>query len=187
VNICYIQARGGSKRFPGKNLALWRGVPMLGNAIRKAQHTKLFDIILVSSDDAEILRTAHNYGAVPMWRTPENASDTATDTDVAFEVLAAFPDADIVCKLYPCVPLLRPIDIIGAYEDLTHNDLDGVYSVGREFGDDAGAFYIFRRSAFEEYESLALNAFPWSTYELDLYQDINTPEDLEEAKKKAGR
>ncbi|MGE5807183.1 MAG: cytidylyltransferase domain-containing protein, partial [Ignavibacteria bacterium] len=47
-NICYIQARGGSKRFPNKAVALWQGMPMLGDAILKAQKTKLFDVICVT-------------------------------------------------------------------------------------------------------------------------------------------
>ena len=96
-NLCYIQSRGGSKRFPMKALALWNGIPMLGDAIQKAQATGLFDYIVVSSDSPEILQVAHDYGAMPLWRTAEASSDTATDDDVEREVLESFKNFDIFC------------------------------------------------------------------------------------------
>jgi CMP-N-acetylneuraminic acid synthetase len=87
MNLAYIQARSGSKRFPKKALALWKGKPMVADAIEKAQATGLFDYIAVSSDDPEVLQIAVDYGVLPLWRSPATASDTATDDDVAAEVL----------------------------------------------------------------------------------------------------
>lgn len=185
-NLCFIQARGGSKRFPGKNVALWNGVPMLVDAINKAKATNLFDTIAVSSDDVEILSMAAKNGAMPIWRTPEAASDTATDDDVAREVLSYFPKINIVCKMYPCIPLIDPADIRAAYMGFVcdDNNYDGVYAADGS-GKDAGAYYIFTRSAFYKNNTIALDRFKWYKHFLIKCQDINTPEDLEEAKRKA--
>jgi len=184
--LCYIQARGGSKRFPRKNLALWNGIPMLADAINKATDACLFDTIAVTSDDPEILRLAGNMGAIPIWRTPETSEDKATDTDVAKEVLRYFPNHSIVMKLYPCVPILTEYDIRGGFEYMVRTNADGIYSVDTT-GVDAGAFYIFKMDAFYEYDTLALDKFPWKKYVLDVCQDINVPGDLEKARMKAGR
>jgi CMP-N-acetylneuraminic acid synthetase len=192
MNLCYIQARGGSKRFPMKALALWNGIPMLGDAIQKAQATGLFDYIVVSSDSTEILQVAHDYGAMPLWRTAEASSDTATDDDVAREVLAYFPDVEIVCKMYPCIPLLSPFQIYDTFNLVKSNKYKaydmhyGAYLVDNE-DKDAGACYIFYNSAFKILKTIALKTFPWIKRDIDNACDINTPEDLEIAKQKAGK
>jgi CMP-N-acetylneuraminic acid synthetase len=183
--LCYIQARAGSKRFPGKNLALWKGKPMVADAIEKAKATGLFDIIAVSSDSPEILQIAHDYGVLPLWRTPEASSDTASDDDVAREVLSYFPDVYVVCKLYPCIPLITKYDIIDLFDDYADNRSNGIYLVD-DHGKDAGAAYIFTRSAFYKYKTIALNKFPWGGLVTKNACDINTPKDLEIAKQKAG-
>jgi N-acylneuraminate cytidylyltransferase len=187
ANICYIQARGGSKRFPGKNITPWNGIPMIADAISKARHSNLFHAVYVSSDDDEILDIARKNGAVPVKRSAENSTDTATDTDVAFEVLSPFCSDEIqyVMKLYPCVPLLTEYDIRGAFDILRLTNSDGIYSIDKD-GVDAGAFYIFKLSSFFKYRTISLGAFPWIKYTLDVCQDINYPEDLESAKRKAG-
>jgi CMP-N-acetylneuraminic acid synthetase len=186
VNICYIQSRAGSKRFPKKALALWKGKPMVADAIEKAQATGLFDYIAVSSDDHDVLQIAVDYGVLPLWRSPATAGDTATDDDVAREVLRYFPKAKIVCKLYPCVPLMDYRDISRAFYCVASWNDQGVYSVDVETQNDAGAFYVFSNEAFQGYQTIALNSFPWEKMYVENACDINTPDDLEKAKIKAG-
>jgi pseudaminic acid cytidylyltransferase len=184
MNLCYIQSRSGSKRFPKKSLALWKGKPMVSDAIEKAQATGLFDHIAVSSDDHDVLQIAVDYGVLPLWRSPATASDTATDDDVYFEVIRYFPDAGVVCKMYPCVPLLKVVDIEIAYYDfIGEQQMPGVYGVD-ENSVDSGTFYMFRPDKVNG--SIALDVFPWETMTIGLVQDINTPDDLEKAKIKAG-
>lgn len=52
-NVAIIPARGGSKRIPRKNLALFDGVPMIVRSIRTALDSGLFDQVVVSTDDAD--------------------------------------------------------------------------------------------------------------------------------------
>ena len=180
--ICYIQARGGSKRFPRKNLALWNGKPMVADAIEKAQSAGVFDYIAVSSDDPEILQIAVDYGVLPLWRSPKASSDTATDDDVAAEVTRYFPNSDIFCKMYPCVPLLTKTNILELYHAYRDNDSYGVYFTDTDFKD-AGSVYIFGRDDYKAYGTISLSGFPWSTKMTNNAIDINTPEDLETARR----
>ncbi len=187
MNLCYVQARGGSKRFPRKALADWNGHPLIGDAIMKARATALFNIVAVSSDDEEILSVANKYGALPIWRTPEAASDTATDDDVAREVLGYFRDIDVVCKLYPCVPLLTQYNIVDIWYKFEQYLVGGIYSVD-ENGKDAGAVYMFGFQDWLKYKTINIvdGVFPWHKYRLAKCQDINYPGDLEIARQKAG-
>jgi CMP-N-acetylneuraminic acid synthetase len=183
MNLCYIQSRSGSKRFPKKALALWKGKPMVADAIEKAQATGLFDYIAVSSDDPEVLQIAVDYGVLPLWRSPATASDTATDDDVAAEVLQYFPSATDICKLYPCIPLLTVNDMIQGFVDF--GSYSGAYFCDLS-GKDAGCFYRFRKSEYDVFGTIALSKFPWVRIPIDNACDINTPDDLEKAKIKAG-
>jgi CMP-N-acetylneuraminic acid synthetase len=158
---------------------------MVADAIEKAKATGLFDIIAVSSDSPEILQIAHDYGVLPLWRTPEASSDTASDDDVAREVLSYFPDTDIVCKLYPCIPLITEKDINDLMGFMDRNHYSGIYLTDWNMKD-AGACYIFSRANYEIFGSIALDVFPWVKMSTRNACDINTLEDLEIAKQKAG-
>ena len=54
IRLAVIPARGGSKRIPGKNIRLFHGKPMLAYSIEAAQASRLFDRIVVSTDDPAI-------------------------------------------------------------------------------------------------------------------------------------
>ena len=180
--VAYIQARGGSKRFPRKNLALWNGKPMVADAIEKAQAAGVFDYIAVSSDDPEILQIAVDYGVLPLWRSPQASSDTATDDDVAEEVIRYFPDADWFFKLYPCVPLFTKRDIIDLVE--RSYKAKGCYYTDND-GKDAGAMYLYNHDWYNHYQTIALDKFPWVKVASDRACDINTREDLTRATRMA--
>ena len=54
MNVAVIPARGGSKRIPRKNIREFCGKPILGWSIEAALKSRLFDHVLVSTDDEEI-------------------------------------------------------------------------------------------------------------------------------------
>jgi CMP-N-acetylneuraminic acid synthetase len=179
--LCYIQARGGSKRFPRKNLMPWHGVPMVADSIIKAQESELFDTIAVSSDSPEILDIAVKYGVLPLWRSPEASSDKATDDDVAREVMRYFPTCGIACKLYPCVPLLTVDNIRDVYYALYYGQNSAIMTVD-DNGKDAGAVYFFNVADYRA--NGRLSTLTWGKFILPICQDINTPEDYYEAVRK---
>ena len=54
--LAVIPARGGSKRIPKKNIKDFFGKPLITYSIQAAIDSKLFDKIIVSTDDKEIAK-----------------------------------------------------------------------------------------------------------------------------------
>jgi len=50
--IAIIPARGGSKRIPRKNIKEFFGKPLIAYSIQAALESKLFDKIIVTTDEA---------------------------------------------------------------------------------------------------------------------------------------
>jgi len=111
-NVAIITARGGSKRIPKKNIKDFMGRPMLSYAIDAALKSNIFDEVMVSTDDMEIVRVAQKFGAkVPFMRSAETSSDYATTIDVLKEVILEYKkigrEFENLCCIYPCVPFLK--------------------------------------------------------------------------------
>lgn len=118
--IAIITARGGSKRIPKKNIKEFMGKPMIAYAIQAAKNAKIFDEIMVSTDDEEIAQVAIKYGAkVPFMRSSKNADDFAGTEDVLLEVIHEYQKSGIffdkICCIYPCVPFLTASTLKRAY------------------------------------------------------------------------
>jgi pseudaminic acid cytidylyltransferase len=133
-NLCIIPARGGSKRIPRKNIRHFLGKPIIAYSIDTAITSKLFDNVIVSTDDEEIASVARKHGAiVPFKRSERNSDDYATTAQVIEEVLSNFSDAnshfDNVCCLYPTAPLVLKDDLIAGYDTLKNGGYDSVFPV----------------------------------------------------------
>ena len=59
--VAIITARGGSKRIPKKNIKDFCGKPIIAYSIEAAIKSKVFDEIMVSTDDNEIARKLLSY------------------------------------------------------------------------------------------------------------------------------
>ncbi|GHV77515.1 pseudaminic acid cytidylyltransferase [Spirochaetia bacterium] len=132
--LAIIPARGGSKRIPYKNIRNFYGQPMIKYAIDAATGSKLFDTIMVSTDDEQIAQIAKQYGAeVPFMRTEKTANDYATTRDVLFEVIGEYKKLnsafDTLCCIYPCVPFLRSETLIEAHKIFTKKNIDSLMPV----------------------------------------------------------
>jgi pseudaminic acid cytidylyltransferase len=119
MNICIIPARGGSKRIPRKNIKLFAGKPMIAHAILAAKESGLFQYILVSTDDNEIIEIAQKWGAeTPFVRPVELADDYITTmpviTHAVNECTLLNWKFDYVCCIYPCVPFIKAQDLRSA-------------------------------------------------------------------------
>lgn len=103
-----IPARGGSKRFPRKNVALFDGVPLVVRAVRTAYEASLFDAVVVSTEDAEIESLAREAGAEVHRRDARLAADDARLEDVCRAVIAERQGCgehyDDFCLLLPTSP-----------------------------------------------------------------------------------
>lgn len=132
--IAIITARGGSKRIPRKNIKEFCGKPILAYSIEAAIESKLFDTVMVSTDDEEIAGIARQYGAeVPFYRSERTASDFATTNDVLLEVLAEYEKRgehyDMGCCIYPTAPFVTAAKLRDAMAQLETSDADTLIPV----------------------------------------------------------
>lgn len=80
--LAIIPARGGSKRIPNKNIKLFNGKPLIYYTVKQALDSKLFDRVIVDTDNNKIAELAKKFGAeVPFLRPKELATDKAKVVD----------------------------------------------------------------------------------------------------------
>ena len=76
--LCTICARGGSTGLKNKNILRLRGKPLIAHSIIQAKKSKLFSMIVISSDSQTIRNIAMQWGADHVIDRPANlASATA--------------------------------------------------------------------------------------------------------------
>jgi CMP-N,N'-diacetyllegionaminic acid synthase len=112
-----INARGGSKSIPHKNLAPLAGKPLIAWTIEAALGSRSLARIIVSTDDPEIAETARAWGAtVPFMRPAELARD---DTPGIMPVLHAVEWlAENESYLPEYIMLLQPTSPLRTTEDI---------------------------------------------------------------------
>jgi pseudaminic acid cytidylyltransferase len=74
VRVAIIPARGGSVRVPRKNIRDFHGRPCSRTRWIVASVSKLFDLTIVSTDDAEIASFAFSAGAIVVPREADDGS-----------------------------------------------------------------------------------------------------------------
>jgi CMP-N,N'-diacetyllegionaminic acid synthase len=130
-----IPARGGSKGIPRKNVKEIAGKPLIAWTIEAAMGCPSFERVIVSSDDDEILAIAARYGAEPMQRPAELATDTIGAKPVLAHALEEYQKTygalpRFVSYLQPTSPLRTAEHLIGAFTLLEKDPTaDAVISV----------------------------------------------------------
>ena len=134
MDIAVIPARGGSKRIPRKNIKIFNGKPMIAYAIEVAINSKLFDKVIISSDDEEIISIGKKFGAEIIFKRPLSLSSDETPT--APVIAHAISECgklgwtiNNVCCIYPSVPFLNKNDLIEAFDIFTKKNADFVYPI----------------------------------------------------------
>jgi pseudaminic acid cytidylyltransferase len=132
MRIAIIPARGGSKRIPRKNVKSFAGSPMIAHSLSAARASGVFDHILVSSDDEEILAIGRDYGGEPLPRPRELADDhTATIPVIRHAITWAESQGwslDGVCCIYATAPFVRADDIQKGWQELAALKFDFAFS-----------------------------------------------------------
>ena len=98
---CFIPARMGASRFPGKVLAPIAGRPMLEHCYRGAAASEFLDEVVIATCDAEIEAWARGVGIACAMTSPahERATDRVAEA-------AARSDADVVVLVQGDEPLV---------------------------------------------------------------------------------
>ena len=135
-NIAIIPARGGSKRIPRKNIKEFLGKSIVAYSIEAALQSKLFDEVMVSTDDEEIAEVAKKYGAkVPFMRSKKNSNDYVGIADVVIDVINNYKELnkkfDNVCCILATAPFLNEQDLINTFNQLDNSNFDSIFPVVR--------------------------------------------------------
>jgi len=131
--VAIIPARGGSKRIPRKNIKDFHGKPLIAYSIEVALASKLFEKIIVTTDDEEIASIAKEYGAEVPFLRPKELSDDFTGTeDVINHTLKYLENHgemyDYVCTIYATAPLLQEKFLIEGFEKLRNSTAVNAFS-----------------------------------------------------------
>lgn len=123
--LALVTARGGSKGFPGKNLAPLAGRPLVGwsyETLRRLRQRRPGLRIFLSTDSAEIASAWPGRDRPGRLRPTDLAADHSSSIDVVrYELGAADAEgfrADAVLLLQPTSPLLRPEDLARGLAEL---------------------------------------------------------------------
>ena len=131
--VAIIPARGGSKRIPRKNIKEFHGKPLIAYSIEVALNSKLFDKVVVSTDDKEIASIAQKYGAVVPFLRPKELADDFTATQPVIDNVLEYlkntgEEYEYYCTIYATAPLLQPKYLIEGFEKLKNSDAINAFS-----------------------------------------------------------
>jgi N-acylneuraminate cytidylyltransferase len=134
MKIAIIPARGGSKRIPKKNIKEFSGKPIIAWSIEAAKMCKMFDRIIVSTDDYEIAAIAKQHGADVPFMRPKHLADDYTGTsavvkDVIQNIHKNGEQVSYVCCIYATAPFISSKYLIKAYQDLINQNKSYAFSV----------------------------------------------------------
>ena len=133
--LAVIPARGGSKRFPRKNIYPLKGHPLIAYTIKAAADASKLTDWLVSTDDAEIADAARRYGAPVPFLRPANLAGDKDRNNVVVRHAMEFMEAqtgrryDILILLQPTCPIRSAAHIDQAVDLLWASPLDTLASV----------------------------------------------------------
>jgi CMP-N-acetylneuraminic acid synthetase len=130
-----ITARGGSKGLPGKNLRLLGGKPLIAHTIEGARESRVFDRVILSTDDDATAAAGRSCGCdVPFMRPPDLARDKTPHLPVLQHAVQWLREhdhyePDAVMILQPTSPLRRAQDIRESIALLEESGADSIVSV----------------------------------------------------------
>lgn len=120
--LAIIQARGGSKGLPNKNLLPLAGHPLVAYSVKAALDTPAITRTIISTDSEEIAAVACLYGAeAPFLRPAAFAQDLSTDLEVFDHALRWLLEnenyqPDLVVQFRPTSPIRSVVHIEGAIQ-----------------------------------------------------------------------
>jgi len=128
--LAIIPARGGSKGIPRKNIRMLAGKPLIAWTIEETKKSKYIDRLILSSEDAEIIKVAKEWGCeVSFVRPAELAKDDTPGIEPVLHAMSMLPGYDYVVLLQPTSPLRLVDDIDGCIETCVSSSAPSCVSV----------------------------------------------------------
>jgi pseudaminic acid cytidylyltransferase len=122
MNIAIIPARYGSKRIKFKNIKSFYSNPMIFWTIKQLMKSKIFDLIVVTSDSEKILTISKRSGANILIKRPKKLSDDKSPTRpviihaINYLKKRGIKDLNSICCVYPCNPFIFVNDLKMAFK-----------------------------------------------------------------------
>ncbi len=147
MNIAIIPARSKSVRIKNKNIKLFMGKPIIYWSIKSAKKTKMFDKIIVTTDDAKIAKLVSKYQVeVPFLRPKKLANNKVGILPVVKHALKKIikknRKIENVCCIFAPAPLIKYQNIIKAYKILRSKKCDFVIPATKNDDYLARSFYF---------------------------------------------
>ncbi len=127
--LCVIPARGGSKGFPNKNIAMLAGKPLIAHTIEHALDARCVTDLFVSTDDDDIAAVADEWGAQSIERPQALAGDYAPSEWALLDVLAETGIEPSYVMMLQCTsPIRKALHIDRAFAHLLESGADSLFS-----------------------------------------------------------
>lgn len=138
TTVAIIPARGGSKQVPRKNVQKVGGVPLVARAVQAARAAEGIDLVVVSTDDAEIAEIAASAGARIIRRPDHLSGDTATSESAILHALDELAQQgevfDVVAFLQATSPFIPADALAEAVAQVAQGRADSVFSAHETYG-----------------------------------------------------
>ena len=153
--IVIIPARFASTRFPGKPLALLKGLPVIQHVYQHAMRSSLADDVVVATDSRMIFENILSFGGKAVMTRGDHASGTDRIAEVANSM-----NYDIIVNVQGDEPLIEPEmidDVISVLDDprASMGTLAVRIKDQREIFDPNVVKVVFNRDGFAFYFSRA--------------------------------
>lgn len=129
-NLAIVPARGGSKRLPGKNKAILGGKPLVQHTLDAVLNSGVFDTVILSSDDQDILDIGASIeGVTPEKRDASLAGDKVKVIDLIKQIADRPGYAEQYAKIglfLPTCPFRTAKHISEGYKLLSEDDFSVV-------------------------------------------------------------
>ena len=124
-----IPARGGSKGVLRKNVSPFNGKPLIYWNISAALNSELIDLVVVSTDDAEIAEISQAAGATVIMRPDGMSTDIASSEDALVHVLKSLDTQPELTVFLQCTsPLTQGKDIDNCIQKLLDTNADSAFT-----------------------------------------------------------
>lgn len=135
--IAIIPARGGSKRIRRKNIKPIAGKPLVAHTVESALKVQRINRVIVSTEDADIMRVAREFGAEVVTRPADLATDEAKTEPALFHAVEMLESEgyhpDVIVLLQPTSPLRDARQIEMALDQFFQEKADSLVSVSEEY------------------------------------------------------